>query len=80
MIILSLKKYLKIFKILQLNTLKNKLYLNIKRVDLMQDEFLESYFKKLSEKIDNPEFINELKRELENSKIEEIEDLIKRYY
>lgn len=46
----------------------------------MRDEFLDSYFKKLSEKIDNPEFINELKRELENSKKEEIEDLIKRYY
>ena len=46
----------------------------------MQDEFLDEYFKKLSTKIDNHEFINELKRELENSKKEKIEDLIKRYY
>lgn len=46
----------------------------------MNDEFLDNYFERLSEELDNQEFINELKSKLERSKREAIEELIKKYY
>lgn len=46
----------------------------------MRDEFLDMYFKELSNEIDNPDFIKELKRELRRSKKENIEEIIKKYY
>lgn len=46
----------------------------------MQDDFLEQYFEKLSTEIDNPKFIEELKKKIEKSNKQSIEELIKKYY
>lgn len=46
----------------------------------MDDKFLNDYFIKLNEEIDNPHIIDELKNKIDDMNEEELKDLIKKHF
>lgn len=46
----------------------------------MDDEFLNDYFMKLNEEINSPQFIDELKNQIENITEDKLKDLIKKHF
>lgn len=46
----------------------------------MDDEFLNDYFIKLNEEINNPQFIDELKNQIDEISEDKLKDLIKKHF